>query len=264
MNQKRLKHRVLFGLVLFASMWFCLQGTGVGLAQSSNRSGSEKSIIVWKSPAKLHRTIGSEKGDVVIGVDGIEFRSAKGQTIELPYLEVQTFHLSPHSLWIETYQNRKMHLPGIERLRFDVSEAVPPEIAAELSNQIRRPSQNAVPDTTSQGIAIPAHHRTVRGGTNGTLRLRDSGIDYVTSVAGDSRSWRWADLQTLSAPDPYHLLVFGFRDTYSFDLKELLSQSQFYRLVDALDSHHAAESGQGMDPQSLNSSEKRGLGAGNE
>ncbi|HUZ95961.1 MAG TPA: hypothetical protein VMU57_13720, partial [Edaphobacter sp.] len=105
------------------------------------------------------------------------------------------------------------HLPGVERFRFHLDRAVPPEVAAELARDAQRPSQNAVPNPASQGIVIPAHHRTLTGGTNGTLRFRDGGIDYVTNAAGDSRSWRWADLQTLSNPDPYHLLIFGYRDT---------------------------------------------------
>ena len=126
-------------------------------------------------------------------------------------------------------------------------------IAAELSRQIQRPSKNAVPDPASQGIVIPAHHRTLTGGTNGTLHLSDSGIDYVTDVRGDSRSWRWADLQTLSDPDPFHLLVFGYRDTYNFDLKEPLPRSLFFRLVDALDSNNLAEPSLRPGVQSPNS-----------
>ncbi len=261
MNRTRLKRRVLSGLALFAGLWICLQGTGVGLAQDRGHAGSEKPIIAWQSPARLRHIAGREKGDLSIGVDGIEFRSGKGNTMILHYLEVQSFLLTPRSLTIETYQNRKRYLPGVERYRFDLTDTVPPKVAAELAKEVKRPSQNAVPDPTAQGITIPAHHRTVRGGTNGTLRLRDGGIDYVTGASGDSRSWRWADLQTLSAPDPYHLLVFGYRDTYTFDLKEILPQPLYYRLVDALDRHHAAESAQKIDPQDLKSSVTRGPGA---
>ena len=257
MNRTRLKRRVLSVLALFAGLWICLHGIGVGLAQSRVQAGSGKPIIAWQSPARLHHIAGREKGDLSIGADGIEFRSGKGNTMILHYLEVQSFLLTPRSLTIETYQNRKGHLPGVERYRFDLTEAVPPKVAAELAKGVKRPSQNAVPDPTAQGIEIPAHHRTLRGGTNGTLRLRNGGIDYVTGASGDSRSWRWADLQTLSAPDPYHLLVFGYRDTYTFDLKVILPQPLYYRLVDALDRHQAAESAQKIDLQDLKSAETR-------
>ena len=261
MNRKHLKWRAWPVLILAASLSPYLPVAGAEIARDRQETGPEAAPVSWQSPAELHHVVGREKGDLTIGTEGIVFSSGKGRTMKLPYLEVQSFLLSPHSLAIETYQNRKRHMPGVERYRFELANAVPPEVAAELSKEVRRPSQNAVPDPAAQGIVIPAHHRTVRGGTNGTLRIRDVGIDYVTDVAGDSRSWRWADLQTLSASDPYHLLVFGYRDTYTFDLKEILPQPLYYRLVDALDRHHAAESAQKIDPQDLKSSETRGPGA---
>jgi hypothetical protein len=239
-----LKWQVWPVLVLAASLSPCLLAQSAEIAQDRQQAASESPSPSWQSPAKLRRAVGSKKGDLLVGANGIEFRSGKGQTLKLPYLEVQTFHLSPHSLVIETYQNRKKHMPGVERLRFEMTESVSPQVAADLTKEVQRPSQNAVPDPAAQGIVIPAHHRSLAGGTNGILRFRDGGIDYVTGAPDDSRSWRWADLQTLSSPDPYHLLAFGYRDTYSFDLKELLPQSLYYRLVDEIDAQSAAESQQ--------------------
>ncbi len=258
MKRMSLKRRVLSGLVLSAGLWFSLQG--VGVAQDRNQADTEKSSIGWHSAAKLRHIAGGNRGDLSIGAEGIEFRSEKGQITRLSYLEVQSFFLSPHSLTIETYQNRKRHMPGVERYRFDVTAAVPPEVAVELAKVVQRPSQNSVTDPAAQGATIPAHHRTVRGGTNGTLRFRDGGIDYVTTTPGDSRSWRWTDLQTLSAPDPYHLLVFGYRDTYTFDLKEALAQSSYYRLVDTLDRHNTAEPLQKIDTHALSTPTDSGAG----
>jgi hypothetical protein len=220
-----------------------------------------QTVLSWGTPAKLHQAIGREKGDLKIGDEGIEFRSSKGRTVKLSFMDVQTFFLSSHTLAIETYVNRKHHIPGMQRYRFDLDQAVPPQLAAELARKVQRPSQNAVPDPAWQGIAIPAHHRTLTGGTNGSLRFSDGGIDYVTDTPGDSRSWRWADLQTLSDPDPYQLLVFGYRDTYTFDLKEPLPQSLFYRLVDAVDAYNAPVPGQRPDVHSPNSAETTWTGS---
>lgn len=264
MNRKHLKWRVWPVLVLAAGLSPYLPVAGAEIAQDIRYAGPETAPVSWQSPAKLRHVVGRDNGDLTIGAEGIEFRSGKGRTIKLSYLEVQSFLLSPHCLAIETYQNRKRHMPGVEWYRFELAKVVPPEVAAELSKEVRRPSQNAVPDPAAQGIVIPAHHRTVRGGTNGTLRIRDVGIDYVTDVAGDSRSWRWADLQTLSDPDPYHLFVFGYRDTYTFDLKEPLPQALFYRLIDALDAHHAAVSSEEPDAHAPKRSAGDRQGVGDE
>jgi hypothetical protein len=241
MNRERLKRLALSFPVLFASLCFYLQGTSVGHAQGRDQVASEKPFIVWHSPAKLRHIVGSEKGDLSIGANGIEFRATKGTTERWAFLDVQTFHLSPRRLAIETYQNRKRRLPGVERYRFDLGQTVPPSVASELAQEVQRPSQNAVPNASLQGIVIAAHHRTLAGGTNGVLRFGDNGIDYVTNSGVDSRSWRWADLQTVSNPDPWHLFVFGYRDTYAFDLKQQISRKMLNDVSDEIWAHNQSE-----------------------
>jgi hypothetical protein len=72
------------------------------------------------------------------------------------------------------------------------------------------------------------------GGSNGTLRLKEDGIDYVTESARDSRSWRWVDIQTIATPDPYELRVTGYREIVDFDLKQPLSRAVFEQIWDLL------------------------------
>ena len=243
MNQEYLKWRMLPVVVLSASLFFHIPKAGAETAKDPNQADTRISMS-WQSHAKLHHFVGKEHGDIAMGADGIEFRSEKGRTLKWPFLEIQTFSLSSHRLDIRTYNNRNRHLPGMQRYRLDLEQAVPPEIAAGLARQVRRPSRNVIPDPGMTSISnVSVHHRTRTGGTNGTLRFREDGIDYVTSVASDNRSWRWNDLQTLSKPDPYHLLVFGYRDTYNFDLKEPLSQTVFNRSADQVSSSSMAEPG---------------------
>ncbi len=204
----------------------------------AQESGVPKGSFPWHSPATLHKAIGKETGEIVIDDDGVQFRPDKGTTFSWPFLDIQTFKLSPHRLIIETYKNRTHHVPGMQRYRFELSQDVPSTVATELARGVGRPSQNAVLEPALPNVEnIPAHHRTRTGGTNGILRFGDSGMEYVTSSSGDSRSWRWADLQTISNPAPYSLFVFGYRDTYTFDLKEPLSRALLNRLTDEIYSH---------------------------
>lgn len=78
------------------------------------------------------------------------------------------------------------------------------------------------------------------------LRFADTGIEYTTSKTGDSRNWRWSDVRTLANPDPYHLRIDGYRETYDFLLKEPLSRNLFDKLWDyvyAKDLDMSAEGG---------------------
>ena len=266
MNRRYLDLKVLSVLVLPVIVIACLQDGSIGTAQSLSPANVEKTFVAWESPAKLHGLVGSEKGELNIGAGGIEFQAPNHSVQKWAYQDIQTFRLSVNGLIIETYQNRRRHMPGVAQFKFDLERAFPPNIAAEVAEEVKRPSQNTVPETAMQSIGcttIPAHHNKLAGGTNGVLRFCGEGIDYVSSTLKDSRSWRWADLSTLSDSDPYHLMIFGYRDTYGFDLKEPLSRSLFYRSVDALDAYKAAV-GQTANVQSPDVSERQRQGVGHE
>ncbi len=190
----------------------------------------------WRAPAKLHKALGKERGELAIGPDGIKFvPRGGGHAGHWTFLDIRTFFVAPHRLIIKTYQNRRHHLPGERPYRFDVEKAIPPRIAAALAREVGRPSKNANPNPASPSFAsLPAHHRRPAGGTNGTLRFRSNGIDYITSSPGDSRSWRWADIQTIAHPSPYRFTLSGYRETYDFDLKEPMSDALFDRLWDVV------------------------------
>lgn len=200
-------------------------------------------ITRWETQARKHRTPPETKvrGTLAVDEKGVEFRSENGREQRWTLADIQSAFIAPHRLVLKTYQNRSLHRPGVQRYEFDLTEAVPAPVAARLAAGVGRPLQNAVTDSEAPAVAsIPAHHRTLTGGTNGVLRFRTDGIDYVTNTKEDSRSWRWEDLQTLSGPDPYHLFVFGYRDTYTFDLKAPLSRDLFDRATDAIYAHNAS------------------------
>ena len=210
-----------------------------GVAEESGHNLTAR----WEAPAREHRMLPKTKvhGTLTVDASGVTFRSDNGREQKWPLTDIRTAFLAPHRMVIETYENRSLHRPGERRYEFDLAQAMPASVAAGLAAGLARPLQNSVPDSEAPAIAaIPAHHRALAGGTNGVLRFREGGIDYVTSAKDDSRSWRWSDLETLSGPDPYHLFVFGYRDTYTFDLKAPLPRALFDRATDAIYAHNAS------------------------
>lgn len=202
-----------------------------------------RAAVHWETPARKHRALlwTKARGTLVINETGIQFRSAGGRDQHWAFEDVQTAFLAPHRLELDTYLNRSWHRPGTQHYKFDLTNALPPEVAEAVATRIARPVQNADPDPAAPAIAvIPVRHRALTGGTNGVLRFRNGGIDYVTNSKDDSRSWRWADLQTLSDPGPYHLFIFGYRDTYTFDLKAPLSRALFNHATDEIYAHSQA------------------------
>ncbi|MDP8989975.1 MAG: hypothetical protein M3N41_07835 [Acidobacteriota bacterium] len=202
--------------------------TGAVFAQTST-------VADWKAPARWHRSLKKAvPGTLLLDDDGVEFQSAKFHQ-RWAYVEIHSFDLSAQELAITGYENRHWHEPGEQRFQFTLSEPMPPEIAAQFTARVGKPVRNGIPLPGAAAMAeIPAHHRMWSGGSNGTLRLKDSGIDYVVENGRDSRTWRWADIQTIANPNPYELRVTGFREIVEFDLKQPMSRDLFEIMWDHL------------------------------
>jgi hypothetical protein len=213
-----MRHQVYFLMVL----------TGTCVAQSPTE-------IPWKTTAHWHRSLKKTlPGTLVVDTNGVAFSSAKSNR-RWAYVEIQSFDLSTRELTITGYQNRHWHEPGEQRFQFTLSEPMPPEIAAQFTARVGKPVRNGIPLLGAAAIAeIPAHLRMWSGGSNGTLRLKDSGIDYVTENGRDSRTWRWADIQTIANPNPYELRVTAYREIVEFDLKRPMSRDLFEVMWDRL------------------------------
>jgi hypothetical protein len=165
---------------------------------------------------------------------GITFQPKTGKTLRWPYTEIETFDLTnPSQLTLTTYENKSWHTPGEKGYTFLLAEPVPPRVAAELAQNVAKPSRNGLSTPSNVAFAsIPARHPTHLGGTSGTLRFTESGIEYATPRQNDSRNWRWSDIRTIANPDPYRLRIDGYRETYDFLLKESLSSDLFDKLWD--------------------------------
>jgi hypothetical protein len=197
----------------------------------------------WESPARLrHGLIGGTSGTLRADSEGVEFVPLKGASLRWTFAEIKDLDLERHRIVLIGYDNRRWNLPGTRRFELEIRGELPPTVAASLAEEIGKPARNRMPDPQAPAIAVIGARRS-KGfrGNNGLLRIRQLGIDYVTAQPGQSRSWSWRDLQTLSRPDPYHLLVFGYRDSYAFDLKGTLSREVFNQLSDEIWSHNESD-----------------------
>lgn len=223
----------LIGIAIFAMFAIpavCPDVSLTGVPEAPNRAPA-----TWQTPAKLIRRLGSRRGTIEIGVEGVSFRAAKGPPLTWPAGEIQSFYISAHKLQIKGYASRPWRLPGEKVYRFDLTRRVPPGVAASLAATVGKPSRNAVPNPDAPAFAsLPARHPWRTGGSNGVLRFSRSGIAYLTKARGDSRCWRWADIQMIARPSSYSFTVGGYIETYNFELKQPLTQNLFDRLWDAV------------------------------
>jgi hypothetical protein len=250
------RKQTIAGLILSAIL------VGVGSAQGVPPGPKGRSVDAassnppladaWESPAQLrHTTLGGTPGTLHIDAQGIEFVSIKGASTRWSSTQIKELDLQKHRLVLVGYDNRKWPLPGTRQFDLRLRTEITATVAASLTAKMVRPVRNGIPDPNAPADTVIAVRRSKHyGGSNGLLRIRQQGIDYVTAQPGQSRSWRWLDLQTLSNPDPYHLLAFGYRDTYAFDLKETLSREEFNHISDEIWRQNESETkdGSGIPP----------------
>ena len=207
-------------------------------AQALDSKDSVKTPLTWRSPARLHHTAGTASGDLILSDTGVEFRSTAAYSQHWPFAEIRTLDIEPRRLFLTGYQSRGRLRPGTRQFRFDLESDMPPRVAAEMIERVGKPVRNGDPESEAESITtIAAFHRIRFGGSNGILRFRKEGIDYLTK-GDDRRSWRWADIQTLSDLDPYHFVVYGYREVYSFELKSPLPSDLYERVSDELYLHN--------------------------
>lgn len=208
------------------------------VAKTASPSEQSTSQVAWQSSAKLQRGISKVSGTLIVDAVGVEFRPNKGNPTRWPFVEIQTLYLAPRKLILDSYERRGRFRMGTRKFHFELGDDMPSLISAALARQVSRPVRNANPGEHMTGtVSVPVHHITVGGGSNGALRFSDDGIDYIARTPKDSRSWRWTDLQTLSYPDAYHFTVFGYLETYSFDLKQPLPAGIYDRATDEIFKH---------------------------
>ncbi len=206
----------------------------LGLVALSTSTSSAQDLP-WQSAGKWHRSLKKAvPGTLLLDQDGVEFRSAKLNR-RWAYVDIHSFDVFLHDVTLLTYESRPWHEPGERPFHFTLVDTMPPEIAAQFTARVGKPVRNGAPLMAAAVISeLPAHHRMWIGGSSGTLRLKDDGIDYVTENGRDSRSWRWADIQTLGNPNPYEFRVTAYREIVEFDLKQPMPRDLFEQMWDRL------------------------------
>ncbi|MGE3344631.1 MAG: hypothetical protein AB7L71_14470 [Vicinamibacterales bacterium] len=188
--------------------------------------------------ARQDRFLGSTSGTLVIGDDGIEFRTPdRTKARQWGYEALKQVRiLSPTRVTLETYEDRGRLRFGADReYAFDVPGSVPESVVAFLLDRLDRPTVTAVmpPLPATPLFRVGVKNASARKGSDGTLLLYDSGIAYVTEREGQARFWRFRDVYGVLALDRYRLQVLAYEGgsgqtrSFTFELKTNLPPGMF-------------------------------------
>jgi hypothetical protein len=174
-----------------------------------------------------------EPGQIRIDTSGIQYRSGNRKTsITLPFIDVHEMDVSdPSIIRIETYETLKRKLSGrrayVFRLRSSRSVEENDSLTQFLAERIRRPLLNSQSITGKPEFEIPAYHRHALNGCNGTLQITPEGIRFLSAKEDHSRTWKYSEIQTFGGSDPFSFRITTVPETFTFDLKDRLSQEAY-------------------------------------
>jgi len=187
---------------------------------------TEKDVFDLK--VERTRILHNQLGDLHIDAHGITFRSSDGKTtitISMQDLR-EADEADPHSLRFKTYEVQKWKPVERREYRFRAGAEEPvEELAQFLAARVHRPVVGHYPSVAQ--FRVPAYHRRVRTGTNGTLEIGEDSIRFVSGKPADSRTWLYRDIETIGRPDSFRFRVTTNRETYIVELKSELPEAAY-------------------------------------
>lgn len=178
-------------------------------------------------------------GQMAVDENGIRFASSKGKhSWAWAYTDIQELRLEPSKIHILTYKDNKFAL-GADR-DYDFTGKIPAEeLYAYWKTRMDQRFVAALPELPSDDVAIPVKHLRRISGSEGTLAFGADTVVYSTTAAGESRTWRYTDIDSISSSGPFQLTIttyerakshYGERKGFNFELKQPLSEATYNQL----------------------------------
>jgi hypothetical protein len=191
-------------------------------------------------------------GTLEFGEEGLIFeetgKSKKPMRLNVPYREVQQFTLAPERVQLRLYEDSSLWKLGADKV-FTFDRPKPAgfdALDAFLRPRLEQRLASAVPHKPAGeplwSLAVK-HHRGIQG-SQGTLRVGKDWISYSTEAKGDSRFWRFADIENVSSTSPFELILTTYERSryhhggfkiFRFQLKQRLSEERYEQLWNALE-----------------------------
>jgi Cu(I)/Ag(I) efflux system membrane protein CusA/SilA len=184
---------------------------------------------------------GSCSGRLVFDDAGVAFASEtkKNHSWRVLYVDIQQVRAQDSGEFrLLTYQDRKWRLGADREHKLQIADKQFAVHVAPLLEQ--RLNQRFVAGFATRQVEplweLPVKHLRRFSGTEGLLVVSADRILYRTGAPGDSRDWRFADIETISTSGPHQLTIttyerarshYGDRKGFNFRLKEPLGAERY-------------------------------------
>jgi len=182
-------------------------------------------------------------GALVLTERGVSFQelTKKKQVkhaFELNYNDIQELKLSADKLTLVTYQDQKWRLGLDKEYEFTLAPGHSfSEAYALLKDRLDQRFVAALADEQTQPLwEIPVKLLGLVSGSEGVLEVGADRIVYKTARKGQSRTWRYGDIENISSSGPFQLTLttyerakshYGNLKGFNFQLKQALEEQRF-------------------------------------
>ncbi len=154
------------------------------------------------------------------------------------YQDIQQLKISPKSLTVLSYKDNAWKFGADRQYDFDlVSDGNFTNAYELLRNRLDQRLVAEIPDKVSQPLwEIPVKHLLRFGGDEGVLQVEGDAIVYRSQKQGESRTWRYEDIENISSSGPFQLTVttferakthYGNLKGFNFELKQRLDDARY-------------------------------------
>ena len=189
-------------------------------------------------------------GTLIIDEKGVSFQEAgkkHSHSWHWDYRNIQQLEIAPKTLRVLTYQDNKWKLGADREYRFDLlSDDAFSDAYSFLKGRLDQRFVAALPDAAVKPLwEMPVKHLLRFAGTEGALIIGEDRIVYKSDKEGDSRTWRYSDIENISSSGPFQLTLttferalahYGSLKGFNFQLKEPLKEDcydEIWRRINA-------------------------------
>lgn len=202
---------------------------------------------VWHGHSRPpHIRKAGNMGALTVSPAGISFeeRYQAGKRPKRPhawqwkYEDIQQITILPKQLKVLTYEDDKWRLGADREYTFDLTSGGTFEPAyALLKHRLDQRLVAGFAQSPAKALwELPAKRLTRFGGDEGVIEAGETEIVYRSGKAGESRVWRYEDIENISSAGPFQFSIttferarshYGNLKGFHFQLKQKLSEARF-------------------------------------
>ncbi len=212
--------------------------------------GQELRYEVWHGHSRPpHIKKAGNPGTLTVSASGIAFEETYkgGKKPKHPhawrwsYNDIQQLKVAPKSMTVLTYKDNKWKLGADREYEFDLTgEKTFADAYAFLKGRLDQRFVAEIPDRVGNALwEIPVKHLLRFGGDEGVLQVGPDEIVYASEKKGESRTWRFEDIENISSSGPFQLTIttyerakthYGNLKGFNFELKQRLDERRYNEL----------------------------------